>query len=135
MVLGVARRELGDTPDAEDVCQATFLVLARKAATVRRADAVGAWLYGVTRKIARKQAKAIGRKRKREAPLTDATGPDTTATASLRDGLRVLDEELARLPEAWRAPLVLCYLEGRTYTEAASRLGCAATLCGCAAAG
>jgi RNA polymerase sigma factor (sigma-70 family) len=123
MVLGVAGRELGNTPDADDVCQATFLVLARRASAVRRADAVGAWLYGVARRVARKQYLTTSRRRHREAPLADLPGPDTTASASLRDGLRVLDEELARLPDAYRAPLVLCYLEGRTQDEAAKQLG------------
>jgi RNA polymerase sigma factor (sigma-70 family) len=123
MVLGVARRELGDTPDADDVCQATFLVLARKAAAVRRKDAIGAWLYGVARRVARKIGAAKARRRGREAPLTEIPGPDTTAVVSWRDGLRVLDEELGRLPDSYRAPLVLCYLEGRTQDEAARQLG------------
>jgi RNA polymerase sigma factor (sigma-70 family) len=123
MVLGVVRRELGDTTDADDACQAAFVVLARKAATVRRADAVGAWLYAVARRVARKQGRTRARRRGREAPLEDRAGPDTTAAAALRDGLRLLDEELARLPATWRAPLVLCYLEGRTQDEAARQLG------------
>ena len=123
MVLGVARRELGDTADVDDVCQATFLVLARKAAAVRRADAVGAW--SVRRRPADRPQDdvVIGRRRQRETPLTDLPGPDTAAAVSLRDGLRVLDEELARLPDGYRVPLVLCYLEGRTQDEAAKQLG------------
>jgi RNA polymerase sigma factor (sigma-70 family) len=121
MVLGVARRELGDSPEADDVCQATFLVLARKAAAVRRKDAVGAWLYGVARRVARKIGAA--KARRREAPLSELPGPDTTAGVTWRDGLRVLDEELGRLPDSYRAPLVLCYLEGRTQDEAARQLG------------
>ncbi|HEY1381054.1 MAG TPA: sigma-70 family RNA polymerase sigma factor [Gemmataceae bacterium] len=123
MVLAVCRRELGDTPDAEDACQATFLVLARKAAAVRRADAVGGWLYGVARRVARRLGAAAARRRGREAPLADVPGPDTTAAVTWRDGLRALDEELGRLPDAYRAPLVLCYLEGRTQDEAARQLG------------
>jgi RNA polymerase sigma factor (sigma-70 family) len=121
MVLGVARRELGDSPDADDVCQATFLVLARKAAVVRRKDTVGAWLYSVARRVARKIGAA--KARRREAPLTELPGLDTTAAVSWRDGLRVLDEELGRLPDSYRVPLVLCYLEGRTQDEAARQLG------------
>jgi RNA polymerase sigma factor (sigma-70 family) len=123
MVLGVVRRELGDATDVDDACQAAFLVLARKAAAVRRPDTVGAWLYVVARRVARKQGRALARRRGREAPLTDLPGPDTTAVASLRDGLRVLDAELARLPDVWRTPLVLCCLEGRTQDEAAKQLG------------
>src|SRR5438067_8433549 len=121
MVLGVCRRTLGNTSDAEDACQATFLVLARKAAAIRRTDAVGAWLYGVARRAAgRMRARAA---RGREVPLGELPGPDTTADVTWRDGLRVLDEELGRLPEAYRAPLVLCYLEGKTQDEAARQLG------------
>jgi RNA polymerase sigma factor (sigma-70 family) len=121
MVLGVCRRALGNTSDAEDACQATFLVLARKAAAIRRTDAVGAWLYGVARRAAgRLRARAA---RGREVPLGELPGPDTTADVTWRDGLRVLDEELGRLPEAYRAPLVLCYLEGKTQDEAARLLG------------
>jgi RNA polymerase sigma factor (sigma-70 family) len=123
MVQGVVRRELDDTSDADDACQAVFVVLARKAATVRRADAVGAWLYAVARRLARKQGRMLSRRRRRETPLTDVPGADTTAAAGLRDGLRLLDEELARLPDGWRAPIVLCYLEGRTQDEAARQLG------------
>jgi RNA polymerase sigma factor (sigma-70 family) len=123
MVLAACRRELGPTADADDACQAAFLVLARKAAAVRRADAVGAWLYGVARRVARKHMAAAARRRGREAPLADLPGPDTTAAVTWRDGLRVLDEELDRLPDAYRAPLVLCYLEGRTQDEAARQLG------------
>jgi RNA polymerase sigma factor (sigma-70 family) len=123
MVLGVCRRALGNTPDAEDACQATFLVLARKAAAVRRGDAVGSWLYGVARRVALRLRTATARRRGREGPLAELPGPDTTAEATWRDGLRVLDEELSRLPDAYRAPLVLCYLEGRTQDEAARQLG------------
>src|SRR5207244_5341753 len=63
------------------------------------------------------------RGRKHEVPLADLPGPDTTADVTWRDGLRVLDEELGRLPESYRAPLVLCYLEGKTQDEAARLLG------------
>jgi RNA polymerase sigma factor (sigma-70 family) len=123
MVLGIARRELGNGPDADDACQAVFLVLARKAANVRRGDAVGAWLYGVARRVSRKVGAATARRRGRETPLAELPGPDTTAAISWRDALHVLDEELGRPPDSYRAPLVLCYLEGRTQDEAARQLG------------
>src|SRR5436190_5651649 len=85
MVLGVCRRALGNTPDADDACQATFVVLARKAASIRRADAVGAWLYGVARRAA---ARRRGRaSRSAEVPLVDLPGPDTTSDVTWRDGL------------------------------------------------
>jgi RNA polymerase sigma factor (sigma-70 family) len=121
MVLGVCRRALGNTPDADDACQATFVVLARKAASIRRTDAVGAWLYGVARRAAARLRARTSRNA--EVPLVELPGPDTTTDVTWRDGLRVLDEELSRLPEAYRAPLVLCYLEGKTQDEAARQLG------------
>jgi RNA polymerase sigma factor (sigma-70 family) len=121
MVRGVCRRTLGNSHDADDACQATFLVLARKAGAIRRVDAIGSWLYGVARRTAlRLRSKTV---RRQEAPIVEMPGPDTITEVTWRDGLRVLDEELARLPDAYRAPLVLCYLEGRTQDEAARQLG------------
>src|SRR5437763_814908 len=86
MVLGVCRRVLGNTPDAEDACQATFLVLARKAAAVRRGDAVGGWLYAVARRAA-DRARTAARGRGREVPLAELPAPDATTAVSWRDGL------------------------------------------------
>jgi len=133
MVLGVARRELGNGPDADDACQATFLVLARKAAVVRHRDAVGAWLYGVARQVARKALRKRLASRERERPesclkshpaAAHAPGShDPSIAAAMSDLLHVLDEELGRLPDSYRAPLVLCYLEGRTQDEEARQLG------------
>jgi RNA polymerase sigma factor (sigma-70 family) len=117
MVLGVCRRVLGNAHDAEDAFQATFLVLVRRAASVRRRGAVGSFLYGVARHMALHAKRAAARRRAKEAramPRTEPRGDD------LRE---VLDLELERLPEKYRAPLVLCDLEGRTRTEAARQLG------------
>src|SRR5688572_12988767 len=75
MVLGVCRRLTGDTHDAEDAFQATFLVLARKATSVRPREAVGGWLYGVARRTARDARRAAGRRRAREGPMTDLPHP------------------------------------------------------------
>jgi RNA polymerase sigma factor (sigma-70 family) len=123
MVFGVCRRLLGNTPDAEDAFQATFLLLVRKAATLTQPERVGNWLYGVAYRVARK-ARARAAKRasldKQVATMRPATVEDAPVVTDLR---RVIDEELARLPEKYRAPIVLCYLEGKTNQEAAERLG------------
>ncbi len=127
MVLGVCRRALRDAQDAEDAAQATFLVLARKAASVRRPDALAAWLHGVARRLAVRCRRAGDRRRAREAraartaPAPLPPGPLDELTA--RELLQVLDEELQRLPEVYRAPVLLCCLEGRTQDEAAAQLG------------
>jgi RNA polymerase sigma factor (sigma-70 family) len=123
LVLGVCRRVLGDPHDAEDAFQATFLALARRAASVGRRAALGTWLYQVAYHAAlrtRKQS-AVRRQLEDKAPLRQA--PDPLAEVSGRELLAVLDEELARLPERLRAPLVLCYLEGKARDEAARELG------------
>ncbi|MBL8798696.1 MAG: sigma-70 family RNA polymerase sigma factor, partial [Planctomycetia bacterium] len=122
LVLGVCRRVLHDTHDAEDAFQATFLVLVRKAGSIRKREAVASWLYGVAYRLASKLKLQAARRRQRErevAPPTTARAGDLTW-----DELRgLLDEELARLPERWRAPLLLCYLAGKTQDEAAQQLG------------
>lgn len=123
MVLGVCRRVLGRLADAEDAFQATFLVLARKAASLRRPEALAAWLHGVASRTARA---ARARRPRPTVPLPetwtdDAEGP--AEAASWGEVRRVLDEELGRLPARCRAVLVLCYLDGLTRDEAARRLG------------
>jgi RNA polymerase sigma factor (sigma-70 family) len=122
LVLGVCRRVLHDWHDAEDAFQATFLTLARKAAAVGRLGSVGGWLHRVAYHAAvRVRAQAARRQRcERQA---GAAAADPLAEVSGRELLAVLDEELQRLPERYRAPLALCYLEGRTREEAARQLG------------
>jgi RNA polymerase sigma factor (sigma-70 family) len=123
MVLGVCRRVLGNAHDADDAFQATFLVLAGRAASVARADSLGGWLYQVAYNTALKaRARAAARRRREQRP-DDRSCPDPLSEVSGRELLGVLDEELRRLPERYRAPLVLCYLEGLTRDEAAGRLG------------
>jgi RNA polymerase sigma factor (sigma-70 family) len=122
MVFGVCRRALGDHHDAEDVCQAAFLVLARRARTVRRRDSVASWLHGVAYRLAANLRRR--RARRRAGPLTDdVAGPDAVADVSWREVRAAIDDGLSRLPERLRAPLVLCYLEGMTRDEAARHLG------------
>jgi RNA polymerase sigma factor (sigma-70 family) len=121
MVLGVARRVLGDVHDAEDVFQAAFLVLARKAGSVRWRESVGAWLFPVAYHLALKVRAARERRRAREAQV--ATMPEHTTAPPDGEQRAVLDEELARLPDHHRTVVVLCYLEGKTQREAARQLG------------
>lgn len=127
MVLGVCRRLLNDGPDADDAFQATFLVLVRKARSIPWHDSVGSWLYQVAFRIGLKARAAAARWRAAERQGLDMPVPDPRVDASgeaARGELRLaLDEELNRLPTKYRAPLVLCYLQGKTHDEAAQELG------------
>jgi RNA polymerase sigma factor (sigma-70 family) len=123
MVLSVCRGVLRNEHDAEDAFQAAFLVLARKADAIRNRDCVGGWLYGVAYHIALKAQAGSARRRARERRTPEMASPDPTLDMTVRDLQRVLHEELARLPEKYRVPLVLCYLEGLGHEEAARRLG------------
>jgi RNA polymerase sigma factor (sigma-70 family) len=123
MLLGVSRRLLGDAHLADDVLQATFLVLARKARAIRRRDNLAGWLYGVTRRLARQAQLAEAARSRRERKTAGLRGQTRERDGGWDELLRVLDEELQRLPERVRAPLLLCYLEGRTQDEAARQLG------------
>jgi RNA polymerase sigma factor (sigma-70 family) len=121
LVLGVCRRVLGTVQDAEDAFQATFLVLARRAASIRDPDLLGNWLYGVASRIARKARAAVQKRQMREKP--SPLLPSLVAPAAADPDLGpVLDEELSRLPEKYRAAVVLCYLQGKTNEEAARLL-------------
>jgi RNA polymerase sigma factor (sigma-70 family) len=123
MVLNVCRSVLHHEQDAEDAFQATFLVLVRKAASIRRPEALAGWLYEVAYHVAVKAQAAAARRRMQERKVAPMASPDPTLDMTLRDLRRVLHEELRRLPEKYRLPLVLCYLEGRSQEEAAGHLG------------
>src|SRR6516164_343074 len=118
MVQGVCRRVLHDTHHAEDAFQATFLVLARNAATVRPPDRLAAWLHGVARQVALRLLRGEARRRRREAHSTrnrpTAVAGQPLEELSARELLLIFDEELERLPPAYRLPLTLCCLEGLT---------------------
>src|SRR6266545_2656587 len=122
MVLGVCRRILRDEHLAEDVFQATFLVLARKAATICKRQSVGSWLHGVALRLARKLKAGIARSKLPDA-RSNIPAVDPHAAAIWHEARAILDEEIQRLPENYRLPLVLCYLEGLTRDEAAAQLG------------
>jgi RNA polymerase sigma factor (sigma-70 family) len=123
MVLGTVRRLLGNEADAEEAFQATFLVLARRAAALGRVP-LGPWLHGVARRTAAhlRADRARRQARERRAVVMNAVGPSSEAV--WRDLRPVLDEEVGRLPARYQAAVVLCYLEGKTYEEAAALLGC-----------
>jgi RNA polymerase sigma-70 factor (ECF subfamily) len=123
MVLGVCRRVLGRGPDAEDAFQATFLVLVRRADALARPSLIANWLYGVALRVARKARVLVRRRCDRERPITDMPSPDHNHPTAWRDLRDALDEELNRLPDNCRAPVVLCHLEGRTLDAAARQLG------------
>src|SRR5262245_2930016 len=110
MILGVCRRVLRDAHDAEDACQATFLALARKAPAIRKRDSLASWLYGVAVRVARNLRRSAARRRACAGPQVH--DQDATAELTWREVREALDEELRRLPEPLRAPLVLCCLEG-----------------------
>src|SRR5262245_33125997 len=123
MVWGVCRRVLGNHHDAEDAFQATFLVLVRKASSVKPRDMVGNWLYGVAQQTALK-ARATSAKRKTREHQVSAMPEPTAAPSDRADNLApILDQELSRLPDKYRAVLVLCELEGKAIKEAAKQLG------------
>jgi RNA polymerase sigma factor (sigma-70 family) len=121
MVMGVCRRVLHHLHDAEDAFQATFLVLVRKAATLQAPAMIGNWLYGVAYRTALEARKAAAKRRAKEAKVAAPTQIPEDTWADLRP---VLDQELDRLPDKYRAVVVLCDLEGKTRREAARHLGC-----------
>ncbi len=127
MVLRVCRQVLGDPHDAEDAFQATFVVLARSAGTLRRRDSLASWLHGIARRVAM-HARADAARRQRHERQCAAEKPEEfrhIAIDETADGWPELHEELARLPATYRESVVLCYMEGLTTAAAARRLGCA----------
>jgi len=123
LVLGVCKRVLHEEHDAEDAFQATFMVLARKADSIRRQEAVGSWLCGTAYRLALKARAAAGRRREQERQAGQMAPTQTEPDPHWQELRPVLDEELNRLPDKYRAPLVLCYLQGKTNEAAAKELG------------
>ncbi len=134
MVLGVCRQLLRDPNDVDDAFQATFLVLVRKAGTLRRQDLLGNWLYGVAYRVATR-ARVLAARRTAKAPFgqdaVDRLGASEGGRMAIGDATSGMDpeprpwlhEEVSRLPEKYRAPVRLCYFDGLTHDEAAQRLG------------
>jgi RNA polymerase sigma factor (sigma-70 family) len=122
LVLGVCRRVLQHAQDAEDVFQATFLILARKAPSVLNRAAVGSWLYRVAYRAAQEARTMRSRRRARETPGRSFPEP-AIAEADVQDWRPVLDHELSRLPDKYHVPIVLCDLEGRPRKQVAQQLG------------
>jgi len=123
MVWGVCRRVLRRTQDIEDAFQATFLVLVRKARSVRRRASATSWLHGVAFRIALQARAHSERESSHQWKESMRTETDAASSASFREVHAILDEEITALPEHLRAPLLLCCLGGRTKAEAARELG------------
>jgi RNA polymerase sigma factor (sigma-70 family) len=128
LVLGVCRRVLGDADGADDSFQATFLVLARRADAIRKQESLASWLYGVALRIASRARNrmatqtAAGREWGRwSKPMRQTEPLDELTWQELR---AVIDEEVGRLPEKFRVPVVLCYFQGKSHEQAARELGC-----------
>jgi RNA polymerase sigma factor (sigma-70 family) len=122
MVLGVCRRVLGDDHLAEDAFQATFLVLARRSRTIRDRDALGPWLHRVARRVARRSKVRSDRGRRRERPEAGEVAVMSEDLAERNEIRAVVDDEVDRLADSYRLPIVLCDLEGLTHEQAAQRL-------------
>ncbi|MHB1424998.1 MAG: RNA polymerase sigma factor [Gemmataceae bacterium] len=120
LVWSVCRRVLAEEHAAEDAFQATFLVLIRKARSVSKKASIRSWLHGVALRVAlrARQQENLRRRRERETPIRES------GEADWQDVRPILDEEIQRLPEKYRLPVILCYLEGQTNDEAARILNC-----------
>jgi RNA polymerase sigma factor (sigma-70 family) len=123
MVLAVCQRVLQNSQDAEDAFQATFLVLVRKAGSIGQPELLANWLYGVAYRTALKARASAARRSEHERQAVSMPTSDPLLDVAWRELRALLDEELSRLPEKYRAPLVLCYLQGKTNEEAARQLG------------
>jgi RNA polymerase sigma factor (sigma-70 family) len=120
MVLSLCRYLVHNSADAEDAFQATFLVLVRRAASIRKPELLGNWLYGVAYRVAARARAQAARRRAREKREVEMIAPEPLWESN--EWRPVLHEELKHLPEKYRAPIVLCYLQGMTNEEAAKLL-------------
>src|SRR5262245_6714578 len=121
-VWSACRAVLADPADADDAFQATFLVLLDKAGSVRWESSLGGWLYAVAHRVSVRLRARSARRRRLDAGLAPRP-PEQPTDLSWREACAVLHDELDRLPERYRRPLMLCYLEGRSRDEAARQLG------------
>ena len=123
MVLRLCQSLLRDPHEAEDAFQATFLVLVRKAESIRRRETIGPWLHGVASRVARRARFRSNRRHQLEVPVVVEIAAADSSVSEGRGLEQSLHEEIARLPESFRAPIVLCCLQGLSYDLAARRLG------------
>jgi RNA polymerase sigma factor (sigma-70 family) len=123
LVLGVCSRILRGADDVEDAFQATFLVLARKGKSIRKRGSLSSWLFGVARRVAL-EAGRVSQRRQPSQSASPAPVPEPGDELMRRELQGIFDVELGQLPEKYRAPVVLCYLEGLTYEQAGRQLGC-----------
>ena len=124
MVLRVCRDVLGDPHEAQDAAQATFFILARKAAAIRKPEALPSWLHGTARRVASRALRDSIRRRRHERKSAEAKPTPEPSRDDSPRGWPELHEELARLPDRYREPIVLCDLAGLTHEQAAGKLGC-----------
>jgi len=117
LVWSVCGRVLHDSHDREDAFQATFLILARKAASISRPELLGPWLHGVAYRVAVRARASTIRRRACESQVIAMPTPDPTPAVAWRELRTLLDEEVNRLPDKYRLPFVLCHLEGKTNEE------------------
>ena len=126
MVLSVCRRMLYDPRDVEDAFQATFLVLLRRAGSLGSTDPLSPWLHGVAYRVAARIRANSARRRSEERAAARSEALEFACNVEQHELKGILDEEIHRLPEKYRRPVVLCYMEGQTQEEAARRLRCTA---------
>ncbi len=124
VVRAACRRVLGDTADADDAFQATFVVLVRRAGAIARPELLGNWLYGTAYRTACRARVDAARRRMKERRAASPAAATPPPTLDWIDVRPILDEEIDRLPERFRTPFVLCHVEGKTNEEAARLLGC-----------
>jgi RNA polymerase sigma factor (sigma-70 family) len=124
LVWSVCRRLLDQDDDAEDVFQATFLVLVRRAGSIRKRAALASWLYGVACRLAHRFQAEQALRRSHEQRTLPLSVTDPAQEAAGRESARLVVDEVHRLPEKYRRPVVLCYLAGRTHEQAALECSC-----------
>jgi RNA polymerase sigma factor (sigma-70 family) len=124
MVLSVCRQVLGNRHDSQDAFQATFLVLARKAGSVHNGESLASWLHGIALRVAVRARVDEARRRVHERRCATMKEKERDDKAVRSEPFTELHEEIARLPQRYREPVVLCYLEGLTSEQAAVRIGC-----------
>jgi RNA polymerase sigma factor (sigma-70 family) len=123
MVMGICRRVLHHLQDAEDAFQATFLFLARQSASIRKQESLASWLHGVAYRMAHNAKRSASRRRKYEEKVQPAPSVDRGAKLEWQEVQAILDDEIQRLPEIYRTPFLLSYLENRKQADIAQQLG------------